>query len=153
MRAVDPVALFRLSVVEPSVSGGRLKHSELRRIIRALALTEYALPGSRRCLIGEKTIETRNYAFRRGGIEDRVRLPRNDLGVPNSNSRRNISTELKNGNARNDLGVPNSNSRLPWPAIRHLQAAGVAEQAAPTRTPILPLVKALAPISLGPALL
>lgn len=62
MKAVDPVALFRLSVLGPLVSRERLEHGELQRIIRELALREYAIPGSRRCLVGEKTIEAWYYA-------------------------------------------------------------------------------------------
>ena len=81
MKAVDPVALFRLSVLGPLVSRERLEHGELQRIIRELALREYAIPGSRRCLIGEKTIEAWYYAFRRDGIEGLVPKSRNDRGV------------------------------------------------------------------------
>ncbi len=43
--------------VGPLVSRDRLERGELQRIIRELALREYAIPGSRRCLISEKTIE------------------------------------------------------------------------------------------------
>ena len=81
MKAVDPVALFRLSVLGPLVSRERLERGELQRIIRELALREYAIPGSRRCRIGEKTIEAWYYAFRREGIDGLVPKPRNDRGV------------------------------------------------------------------------
>lgn len=81
MKAVDPVALFRLSVLGPLVSRERLEHGELQRIIRELALREYAIPGSRRCLIGEKTIEAWYYAFRRDGIDGLMPTSRNDRGV------------------------------------------------------------------------
>jgi hypothetical protein len=53
----------------------------LQRIIREWALREYAIPGSRRRLIGEKTIEAWYYAWRRDGIEGLVPKPRNDRGV------------------------------------------------------------------------
>jgi transposase InsO family protein len=81
MKTVDPVALFRWSVLGPLVSRDRLEHGELQRIIRELALREYAIPGSRRCLIGEKTIEAWYYAFRRDGIDGLVPKVRNDRGV------------------------------------------------------------------------
>ena len=81
MKAVDPVALFRLSVLGPLVSRERLEHGELQRIIRELALREYAIPGSRRCLVGEKTIESWYYAFRRDGIDGLMPKTRNDRGV------------------------------------------------------------------------
>jgi transposase InsO family protein len=81
MKAVDPMALFRLSVLGPLVSRERLERGELQRIIRELALREYAIPGSRRCLVGEKTIEAWYYAFRRDGIDGLMPKPRNDRGV------------------------------------------------------------------------
>lgn len=81
MKAVDPVALFRLSVLGPLVSRDRLERGELQRIIRELALREYAIPGSRRRLIGEKTIEAWYYAWRREGIEGLVPKSRNDRGL------------------------------------------------------------------------
>ena len=80
MKAVDPVALFRLSVLGPLVSRDRLERGELQQIIRALALREYAIPGSRRRLIGEKTIEAWYYAWRREGIEGLIPKRRNDRG-------------------------------------------------------------------------
>jgi putative transposase len=81
MKTVDPVALFRLSVLGPLVSRDRLDRGELQQIIRELALREYAIPGSRRRLIGEKTIEAWYYAWRRDGINGLVPKPRNDRGV------------------------------------------------------------------------
>lgn len=81
MKTVDPVALFRLSVLGPLVSRDRLERGELQRIIRELAGREYAIPGSRRRLIGEKTIEAWYYAWRREGIDGLVPKPRNDRGV------------------------------------------------------------------------
>ena len=41
----------------------RLDRGELQQIIRELALREYAIPGSRRRLVGEKTIEAWYYAW------------------------------------------------------------------------------------------
>jgi putative transposase len=81
MKTVDPVALFRLSVLGPLVSRERLERGELQRIIRELALREYAIPGSRRYLLGEKTIEAWYYAFRRDGIDGLMPKTRNDRGV------------------------------------------------------------------------
>ena len=81
MKAVDPVALFRLSVLGPLVSRDRLERGELQQIIRELAGREYAIPGSRRRWIGEKTIEAWYYAWRRDGIEGLMPKPRNDRGL------------------------------------------------------------------------
>jgi putative transposase len=80
MKAVDPVALFRLSVLGPLVSREHWQRGEWQQIIRELALREYAIPGSRRRLIGEKTIEAWYYAWRRDGIDGLVQKPRNDRG-------------------------------------------------------------------------
>jgi transposase InsO family protein len=80
MKAVDPVALFRLSVLGPLVSRDRLERGELQQIIRALARRDYAIPGSRRRLIGEKTIEAWYYAWRREGIDGLRPKPRHDRG-------------------------------------------------------------------------
>ena len=81
MKAVDPVALFRLSVLGPLVIRDRLERGELQQIIRELAGREYAIPGSRRRWIGEKTIEAWYYAWRRDGIEGLMPKPRNDRGL------------------------------------------------------------------------
>ena len=80
MKAVDPIALFRLSVLGPLVSREYLQRGELQQIIRELARREYAIPGSRRRLVGEKTIEAWYYAWRRDGIDGLVPKPRNDRG-------------------------------------------------------------------------
>ena len=80
MKTVDPLALFRLSVLGPLVSRDRLERGELQQIIRELARRDYAIPGSRRRLIGEKTIEAWYYAWRRDGIEGLTPKPRNDRG-------------------------------------------------------------------------
>jgi transposase InsO family protein len=80
MKAVDPVALFRWSVLGPLVSRERLERGELQQIIRELAGREYAIPGSRRRWLGEKTLEAWYYAWRRDGIDGLVPKPRNDRG-------------------------------------------------------------------------
>ena len=80
MKAVDPVALFRLSVLGPLVSRERLERGELQQIIRELARRGYAIPGSRRCYLGEKTIEAWYYAWVKHGIEGLTPKPRIDRG-------------------------------------------------------------------------
>ena len=57
MNEIDPRALFRLSVLGPLVSRERLERGELQQLIRELAQGEYAIPGTRRRHIGEKTIQ------------------------------------------------------------------------------------------------
>ena len=81
MKEIHPLALFRLSVLGPLVSRERLSRGELQQIIRELAGREYAIPGSRRRLIGEKTIEAWYYAWRQHGIDGLAPKPRADRGV------------------------------------------------------------------------
>jgi putative transposase len=81
MKTVDPVALFRLSVLGPLVSRDRLERGELQQIIRELARRDYAIPGSQRRFVGEKTIEAWYYAWRNEGIDGLAPKPRNDRGV------------------------------------------------------------------------
>ncbi|NDP40797.1 MAG: transposase [Rhodoferax sp.] len=68
MTQIDSIALFRLSVLGPMVSRERLERGELQQLIRQMAQREYAIPGSQRRHLGEKTIEAWYYAWRQGGI-------------------------------------------------------------------------------------
>jgi transposase InsO family protein len=80
MKEIDPVALFRLSVLGPMVSREQLMRGELQQLIRELAQREYAVPGSQRRLLGEKTIQAWYYAWRRDGIAGLTPKVRADLG-------------------------------------------------------------------------
>jgi putative transposase len=68
MKEINPLALFRLSVLGPIVSREQLGRGELQQTIRELALREYAIPGSQRRHVGEKTIQAWYYAWRKEGI-------------------------------------------------------------------------------------
>ena len=81
MKEIDPKALFRLSVLGPLVSRERLARGELQQLIRELAQREYAIPGSRRHLLGEKTIQAWYYAWRRAGIAGLTPKVRVDRGL------------------------------------------------------------------------
>jgi hypothetical protein len=61
MPDIRPLVLFRLSVLGPLVSRGRLGRGELKALIRELAQRDYDIPGGRRSRIGEKTIESCYY--------------------------------------------------------------------------------------------
>jgi transposase InsO family protein len=79
MNEIDPKALFRLSVLGPMVSREQLGHGELQQLIRELAQREYAIPGTQRRRLGEKTIQAWYYAWRREGIaglEPKIRADR-----------------------------------------------------------------------------
>ena len=80
MNQINPVALFRLSVLGPLVSPEQLQRGELQTIIRQLAQREYAIPDSERRMLGEKTIQAWYYAWRKGGIDALVPKVRMDRG-------------------------------------------------------------------------
>ena len=80
MKEIDPKALFRLSVLGPLVSRERLERGELQQIIRELAQCEYAIPGTRRRYLGEKTIQAWYYVWRKEGIAGLVPKSRFDRG-------------------------------------------------------------------------
>lgn len=81
MKEIDPKALFRLSVLGPLVSREHLCRGELQALLRELAGKHYAIPGSQRVRVGEKTIEAWYYAWRKDGIAGLVPKPRADRGV------------------------------------------------------------------------
>jgi transposase InsO family protein len=80
MKEVDPKALFRLSVLGPLISRERLARGELQQMIRELSTREYAIPGSRRRHIGEKTIQAWYYTWRSQGLDGLVPKSRADRG-------------------------------------------------------------------------
>lgn len=79
-KQINPVALFRLSVLGPLVSRERFERGEQQRIIRELASRDYAIPNSNRHRIGEKTLESWLRLFRREGIEALTPKTRTDSG-------------------------------------------------------------------------
>ena len=79
MKPIDPKTLFRLSVLGPLVSRERLERGELQQIIRDLAVREYAIPGTRRRHLGEKTIQGW-YTYRAQGLDGLMPKARADRG-------------------------------------------------------------------------
>lgn len=80
MNDIDAKALFRLSVLGPLVSREQLARGELQQLMRELSAREYAIPGSRRRHVSEKTIQAWYYAWRRQGIDGLAPKPRGDRG-------------------------------------------------------------------------
>ena len=80
MQEIDPTALFRLSVLGQLVSRERLQRGEQQQLIGEAAQREYAIPGSRRSRLGEKTIESWLYAWRRQGLPGLTPKMRVDRG-------------------------------------------------------------------------
>jgi len=80
MKDIDAKALFRLSVLGPLVSREQLARGELQQLTRELSAREYAIPGTRRRHVGQKTIQAWYYAWRRQGIDGLAPKPRTDSG-------------------------------------------------------------------------
>ena len=80
MNEIDPQALFRFSVLGPLISRRRLERGELQRILRELAARDYAIPGTDRRLLGEKTIEGWYYRYRARGLDGLIPKVRADRG-------------------------------------------------------------------------
>jgi transposase InsO family protein len=80
MKDLDPIALFRLSVLGPLVSRARLTRGELQATLRELAQKEYGIPGSRRRHVAEKTLQSWYYRYQREGLAGLTPKPRSDQG-------------------------------------------------------------------------
>ena len=80
MNEIDPQALFRFSVLGPLISRQRLERGDLQRILRELAAREYAIPGTDRRALGEKTIEGWYYRYRALGLDGLIPKVRGDRG-------------------------------------------------------------------------
>lgn len=81
MNPIDETALFRLGVLGPLTSRGELPRGELARSIRQIAQQEYAIPGSQRRHISEKTLRVWYDLWRREGIQGLASKPRTDRGA------------------------------------------------------------------------
>ena len=79
MTQIDPIALFRLSVLGPLISRP-LQRGEFQKILWELAGREYAIPGSRRTRLSHKTIAGWYYAWRKDSIDGLSPRPRRDQG-------------------------------------------------------------------------
>jgi transposase InsO family protein len=127
MNQIDPKALFRLSVLGPVVSREQLGHGELQQLIRELAAREYAIPGTQRRHLGEKTIQAWYYAWRREGIaglEPKVRVDR---------GRSKITPEIQEA----ILAAKRDNPRRSIRQIRRLlEAAGLVAEHSLSRSAI-----------------
>ena len=133
MKEINPLALFRLSVLGPLVSRERLQRGELQRIIRELALKDYAIPDSQRRKVGEKTIEAWYYAWRREGIDGLMPQVRTDRGLSK------LAPEVQES-------VLNAKRDNPRRSIRQIQqlleAAGVVANEVLSRSSIHRLLQA-----------
>ena len=127
MNEIDPRALFRLSVLGPLVSRERLERGELQQIIRELAQREYAIPGTRRRHIGEKTIQGWYYTWRSQGIDGLTPKVRADRGQSR------LSAEIQTA----ILAAKRDNPRRSIRQIRRLlEAAGIVAHGTLSRSTV-----------------
>ena len=104
MKDIHPMALFRLSVLGPLISRDHLAHGELSQILRDLSQKDYAIPGSQRCRIGEKTIEEWYYRWRREGVDGLAPRSRADQGVSKiSESAQDLILKAKRDNPKRSI--------------------------------------------------
>jgi transposase InsO family protein len=127
MKSIDPKALFRLSVLGPLVSRERLERGELQQIIRDLAQREYAIPGTRRRYIAEKTIQGWYYAYRAQRLEGLTPKVRADRG----------QSKLSETTQAAILAAKRDNPRRSIRQIRQLlEAAGIVAHGSLSRSTI-----------------
>ena len=129
MNEIDPKALFRLSVLGPVVSREKLEHGELQQLIRELAQREYAIPGTQRRHLGEKTIQAWYYSWRREGIaglEPKLRVDRGQSKIAPAIQEAILAAKRDN---------PRRSIRQ---ILRLLEAAGLVAQRRPWIAPRTP---------------
>jgi len=81
VKSVNPMALFRLSVLGRLISCEQLQRGELQSEIRTLAQRQYTIPDSDRHHLSEKTIQAWYYRWRKQGIEGLTPKTRQDRGI------------------------------------------------------------------------
>jgi transposase InsO family protein len=132
MKPLDPVTLFRLSVIGPLISRRDLARGELQRLLRELAEREYTVPNSRRCHLGVKTIQGWFYRYQKHGVAGLAARPRKDRGTSR------LSAELQ----ERILAAKRENPRRSIRAIRALlEAAGHVPRGALSRSAIHRLLR------------
>ncbi len=128
MNTIDPVALFRLTVLGPLASREGLERGELKSIIKKAASYPYDIPGSKRVYLSEKTIEAWYYAWKRGGIDALAPKIRTDKG------RR---SKLPDALQEEVLRAKKENPRRSINTIKHLlETSGKAAQGELSRSAI-----------------
>jgi putative transposase len=80
MKEIDPVTLFRLTVLGPVLSRPRLSRGEQKELLKELAAKDYDIPGSQRRSISEKTLHEWLLKYRRQGVAGLAPLARSDQG-------------------------------------------------------------------------
>lgn len=142
MKAIHPIALFRLSVLGPLASREYFERGKLKAMISELAQQRYDIPNSRQSYVSEKTIEAWYYRWLKGGIDALAPKTRSDSGssklpaciqsaivdCKRENPKRSIDT-IKTQLERQGIIQPNTLSRSS--IYRVLQRQGLSR---PTQT-------------------
>ena len=106
---IDPIALFRLSVLGPLASRERFSRGELKKIIQELASQTYQIPNSNSVHLAEKTIERWYYRWKKYGFDGLANTQRSDksrcylsdeiqvaiIAIKKDNMSRSINTIIK----------------------------------------------------------
>lgn len=77
---IDPIAMFRMSVLGQLIARDKLERGELNKIMDDLATKTYSIPNSNRSHISRKTIENWYHAWLKNGIEGLAPKKRSDNG-------------------------------------------------------------------------
>jgi len=99
MQEVNPIALFRISVLGPLVCRDQLERGELINTINELASYRYNIPNSKKSHICAHTIELWYYRWKSGGLDALVPKLRSDRGqskLPNILQETIISLKKEN---------------------------------------------------------
>lgn len=105
-KPIQPVALFRLSVLGPLASRGELKRGEVSTIIRELASKAYDIPDSKRTYLSAETIKRWYHDWKRGGIDalqSKERLDKGKTQLPPSVQERLL--QLKQDNPSRSINL------------------------------------------------
>ena len=79
-KPINPVALFRLSIIGPLASRARLEKGELKTLIKQIAKQRYQAPGGRHVEPSAKTIERWYYLWLKHGVDGLAPKARVDCG-------------------------------------------------------------------------
>jgi transposase InsO family protein len=132
MKPLDPVTVFRLSVIGPLISRRDLARGELQRLLQELAQRAYDVPNSQRSHLGGKTIQAWYYRWLRYGVAGLAARPRKDRGASR------LSAELQ----ERIVAAKRENPKRSIRAIRALlEAAGHVSRGALSRSSIHRLLR------------
>jgi len=103
---INPIALFRMSVLGQLISRNKLERGELNKILNDLATKSYNIPNSKHNYISKKTIEKWYYAWLKDGVEGLSPKERSDIGTTKISSEvQQAAIELKKANLARSINT------------------------------------------------